>query len=180
MPKFVYLCMLIATTVFTGFGHEALMTVEDNGDGTILIKTSLSTGENAQGALVILKDKSTGQPIDRFSLPPSGGKVVPMPTVPYTVTLLMGKGHSVTQTGPFKGQATTAAAKPDSVAAPSTSDSLAAPLAATATVKTKNAWARYTGPLTGLVGLMLIGFIFALRKHGFAASPKQASEEKRV
>jgi len=81
--------------------HTALLFTEDNGDGTVYIEAGLSTGESVSGAKIIIKDKTTGQPISTFLLPDSGKTNIKMPDVPYIVTLDLGVGHIVTKTGPF-------------------------------------------------------------------------------
>ena len=96
--------LLIIVILFApaAFAHAALLFVEDNADGSIYIEAGISTGESAEGALIFIKDKTTGQTLSRLALPDSGKLNLPMPAVPYTVTLDMGEGHQVTKTGPLK------------------------------------------------------------------------------
>jgi hypothetical protein len=89
------------------FAHSVELFVEDNGDGTILVKAGESDGEPASGAAVVIRDKETTQPILTFAMPDSGKIKVPMPKVPYTVTVDMGSGHTVTRTGPFTDRSVT-------------------------------------------------------------------------
>jgi hypothetical protein len=82
--------------------HNVELFVEDNGNGTIYIETGVSTGGPAAGAKIIVRDKATTQPLSMFAMPDSGKINIPMPAVPYTITLDMGTGHVETKTGPFK------------------------------------------------------------------------------
>jgi hypothetical protein len=81
--------------------HTALLFLEDNGDGTLYIQTGVSTGESSGGSKIIIRDKETGQPLSTLSMPDSGKINIPLPKVPYTVTMDMGAGHIVIKTGPF-------------------------------------------------------------------------------
>jgi hypothetical protein len=85
--------------------HTPLLFLEDNGDGTLYVQAGLSTGESAGGSKVFIREKETGRPLITITMPDSGKINVPMPKVPYTVTLDMGPGHIVTKTGPLKGEA---------------------------------------------------------------------------
>jgi hypothetical protein len=85
------------------YAHTPLLFLEDNGDGTLFIQTGLSTGESSGGSKIIVREKETGQPLSDFSMPNSGKINIPLPKAPYTVTLDMGAGHTVTKTGPFTG-----------------------------------------------------------------------------
>jgi hypothetical protein len=98
----IVLSCFICTSL--SYAHNALLFVEDNGDGTIYIEAGSSTGGPAGDARVIVRDKETNQPLSSFSMPDSGKINVPTPKVPYLVTLDMGSGHVVTRTGPFKGE----------------------------------------------------------------------------
>lgn len=93
--------LFLLVTVFIVNAHKVLLMVEDNEDGTIYIMAGTSTGGSVEGAKIVLKDKSTGQPLLQKEMPESGEMTVKMPDVPYTVTLDMGKGHKLTKTGPF-------------------------------------------------------------------------------
>jgi hypothetical protein len=100
LTSFLILVFLLAPS--GSYAHSVELFVEDNGDGTIYIEAGVSTGGPAAGAKVIIRDKETTQPLLTFSMPDSGKINVPMPKVPYTVTLDMGAGHIVTRTGPSK------------------------------------------------------------------------------
>jgi len=93
-------CVLAASRAYA---HTVELFIEDNGDGTIYIEAGVSTGGPAVGARVTIRDKETTQPLLTFPMPDSGKINVPMPKIPYTVTLDMGVGHVVTKSGPFKG-----------------------------------------------------------------------------
>lgn len=81
--------------------HKALLMVEDNEDGTIYIEAGISTGGNASGNIIYITKASSGEPIWDGAVPDSGNFNVPMPSVPYIVTLDMGEGHKVSKRGPF-------------------------------------------------------------------------------
>lgn len=103
MMKNTYTFILfLLLTVYAVYAHKVLLMVEDNENGTISIEAGLSTGGSIKGAKVVLKDKSTGQPLLQKEMPESGKLTVDIPVVPYTVTLEMGKEHTITKTGPYK------------------------------------------------------------------------------
>lgn len=81
--------------------HEIFLFVEDNNDGTVTILAEHTGGSSVKGAKVVLRDKYTGQPLFQTKLNETGQLRVKIPTVPYTVTLDMGKDHRVTKTGSF-------------------------------------------------------------------------------
>ena len=85
------------------FAHGVLLLVEDNGDGTIYIEAGLSTGGSAEGASVVLRERASGRPIfmPETTIPAEGFVNVPQPSVPYTVTVSLGEGHSATRNGPL-------------------------------------------------------------------------------
>ena len=107
----VLLTALIAC-VSSASAHNALLFVEDNGNGSIYIEAGISTGESPAGSKIIIRDKATGQPLSTFVVPDSAKIYTPMPAVPYTVTLDMGVGHIVTKSGPFKDVNISAAPAP--------------------------------------------------------------------
>ena len=92
---------LIASTS----AHGVLLLVEDNKDGTIYIEAGLSTGGSAEGASVIIKERASGKVIcDDLKIPAEGHLNVEQPKVPYTVTVSLGQGHTVTRNGPLAGE----------------------------------------------------------------------------
>ncbi len=96
--KSIVLLMLIFT--ISAFAHRTLLMVDDNGDGTIYIEAGLSTGGSAAGATVTLTDRATGRPLWQGEIPEAGSIKTNRPEQPYSVTLDMGEGHSITQKGP--------------------------------------------------------------------------------
>jgi hypothetical protein len=88
----------------SAMAHGVLLLVEDNGDATIYIEAGFSTGGSAEGASVVLKEKSSGKPIFTSKIPPEGHLNVEQPKVPYTVTVSSGKGHEVTKNGPLASE----------------------------------------------------------------------------
>ena len=68
------------------FAHSPLLTVEDNGDGTIYVQGGFSNGASAAGVKLYLTDKASGQKIWEGEFPDVGELNLPIPNVPYTVT----------------------------------------------------------------------------------------------
>jgi len=101
MKRLVFLTIILFVCG-SSFAHNIVLMVEDNGDGTIHIGAGVSTGESIAGSKIVLKDKNTGQPLLRDTIPESGEINVKMPEVPYTVTLDMGDEHTITKTGPLR------------------------------------------------------------------------------
>lgn len=85
---------------FQLFAHRVLLMVDDNGDGTVYIETGLSSGGSAAGAKVYITERATGRPLWQGVIPEEGHLTVKRPNVPYSVSLKMGNGHTVTQKGP--------------------------------------------------------------------------------
>lgn len=85
---------------FQLFAHRVLLMVDDNGDGTVYIETGLSSGGSAAGAKVYITERATGRPLWQGVIPEEGHMNVKRPNVPYSVSLKMGNGHTVTQKGP--------------------------------------------------------------------------------
>ncbi len=96
--KSIVLLTLVLT--ISAFAHRTLLMVDDNGDGTIYIEAGLSTGGSAAGAKVILTDRATGRPLWQGEIPEEGSITTDRPAQPYSVTLSMGEGHTITQKGP--------------------------------------------------------------------------------
>ena len=88
----------------TAAAHGVLLLVEDNNDGTIYIEAGLSTGGSAEGASVVIKEKSNGKPVFTSKIPAEGHLNVGQPKVPYTVTVRLSEGHEVTKNGPLAGE----------------------------------------------------------------------------
>ncbi|UTC61801.1 hypothetical protein E4O00_03175 [Treponema sp. OMZ 788] len=82
------------------FAHSPLLTVEDNGDGTIYVQGGFSNGATAAGVKLYLTDKATGQKIWEGEFPDVGELNLPIPSVPYTVTFDAGPGHIIVKEGP--------------------------------------------------------------------------------
>lgn len=95
-----FVCMFLS--VFSLFGHSVRMEIVDNGDSTITIKAYIPSEGAATGSKIIIKNKITGQPILKDTIPESGEITAKMPEVPYTVTLDMGDEHTITKTGPLR------------------------------------------------------------------------------
>ena len=94
---FVFMVMMCSAAVCA---HSPLLTVEDNGDGTIYVQGGFSNGASAAGVKLYLTDKATGQKIWDGEFPEVGEINLAMPNVPYTVTFDAGPGHIIVKDGP--------------------------------------------------------------------------------
>lgn len=97
--------LLLLLLISTSFSHAILLMVDLESDSTIYIEGGLSTGRTPAGATLTIKEKATGRPIWQGALSDSGNVVLPLPENPYTVTLKLSEGHSVTKSGPIKKSA---------------------------------------------------------------------------
>lgn len=96
--------------------HKPLLTVEDNGDGTIYVETGFSDGSSGAGHKIILKDQESGDVLSELTIPEEGYiEEIPMPGVPYTVTFDAGPGHVVVKDGPFAATEPAEATEPEAV-----------------------------------------------------------------
>lgn len=102
MKKNHLICGCIFLTAYFLFAHSIRLEIEDNGNKTITIKAHIPSEGAAAGGKIIIKNKITGQPILKDTIPESGEITAKMPDVPYTVTLDMGDEHTITKTGPLK------------------------------------------------------------------------------
>ena len=92
------LCVFAATVAL--YAHTPLLTVEDNGDGTIFVQGGFSNGASAGGVKLYLKDAATGEKLYDGVFPDIGETNLDIPSVPYTVTFDAGPGHVVVKDGP--------------------------------------------------------------------------------
>jgi len=66
MKKFLVLIMGILMSVVV-FAHSPLISVDDNGDGTVYIEGGFSNGASAEGVeIIIVKDKAYNGPEESF------------------------------------------------------------------------------------------------------------------
>lgn len=82
------------------YAHTPLLTVEDNGDGTIFVQGGFSNGASAGGVKIYLTSIATKQVLWESVFPDIGELDVEIPNEPYTVTFDAGPGHVVTKEGP--------------------------------------------------------------------------------
>lgn len=101
--------------VMTVFAHTPLLTVEDNGDGTIFVQGGFSNGASAGGVKVYLTSVATGEKLWEGVFPDIGELDIQIPNEPYTVTFDAGPGHVVVKDGlpPPGGFGAASAAKPE-------------------------------------------------------------------
>ncbi|MDR0303311.1 MAG: hypothetical protein LBH98_00845 [Chitinispirillales bacterium] len=102
MKKFLLMTLFLFCA--SVMAHGVLLLVEDNKDGTIYIEAGISTGGNAEGASVILKEKASGKTIFTSKIPAEGHLNVEQPKIPYTVTVHLSEGHEITKNGPLAGE----------------------------------------------------------------------------
>lgn len=109
LRKFIVLIGLVFSTLV--FAHAPLLSVDDNGDGTLYIEGGFSNGASAEGIeCIIVKDRAYNGAEDSFN-----GKeiifmgkfnkdnilVVPKPLTPkYEVYFNGGEGHIIGKKGP--------------------------------------------------------------------------------
>ncbi|MDY0094018.1 MAG: hypothetical protein RBT80_15090 [Candidatus Vecturithrix sp.] len=107
---FILLVVVLLRAPSAVFAHKPLLTVEDNGDGTIYVETGFSDGSSGAGHKIILKHKETGDVLSEQTVPEEGYiEEIPMPNSPYTITFDAGPGHVVVKDGPFSAEAAEAA-----------------------------------------------------------------------
>ena len=107
MKKIFIVFVLMMCSIML-FAHSPLLTVEDNGDGTIYVQGGFSNGASAAGVKLYLTDKASGQKIWEGEFPDVGELNLPIPNVPYTVTFDAGPGHIIVKDGPEPEDAATA------------------------------------------------------------------------
>jgi len=133
-------CTVTGTLLFfvmTVFAHTPLLTVEDNGDGTIFVQGGFSNGASAGGVKVYLTSVATNEKLWEGVFPDIGELDIQIPNEPYTVTFDAGPGHVVVKDGlpppggfgaaptaqaegaPAQSESSAAAAQPASVPAAS-------------------------------------------------------------
>ncbi|MGP1576993.1 MAG: hypothetical protein ACTTH7_05825 [Treponema sp.] len=116
MRRWLAACGMLLCAALT-FAHTPLLTVEDNGDGTIFVQGGFSNGASAGGVKLYLTSVATGEKLWEGVFPEIGELDVDIPSEPYTVTFDAGPGHIVVKDGPpppggFGSAAKPAAAKP--------------------------------------------------------------------
>lgn len=91
------IALLLALCIYA---HTPLLTVEDNGDGTIFVQGGFSNGASAGGVKIYLTSIATKKVLWESVFPDIGELDVQIPNEPYTVTFDAGPGHVVTKEGP--------------------------------------------------------------------------------
>ncbi|MGP1455230.1 MAG: hypothetical protein ACTTJ7_05655 [Treponema sp.] len=136
--------------VMTVFAHTPLLTVEDNGDGTIFVQGGFSNGASAGGVKVYLTSVATGEKLWEGVFPDIGELDIQIPNEPYTVTFDAGPGHVVVKDGPPPpgGFGAAPTAKPEST--PAESGSLA-PAAQSASASAASGQINWTAQDTAAV-----------------------------
>lgn len=116
-PVLVVLIVVVLCAPSVVLAHKPLLTVEDNGDGTIYVETGFSDGSSGAGHKIILKSKDSGDVLSEQTVPEEGYiEEISMPNVPYTVTFDAGPGHVVVKDGPFSEEAAESVATTESAA----------------------------------------------------------------
>jgi hypothetical protein len=94
------------------WGHQPLLDIEDNGDGTIYVSVGFSNGDSGAGHKVSLISKINGRVLKEVTVPETGDLDVPIPDVPYIVQFDGGApGHIVKKSGPRKSKQASLKAK---------------------------------------------------------------------
>jgi hypothetical protein len=113
-PVIVLLIFVVLCVPSAVLAHKPLLTVEDNGDGTIYVETGFSDGSSGAGHKIILKDQESGDVLSDLTIPEEGYiEEIPIPNVPYTVTFDAGPGHVVVKDGPFSATEPAETAEPE-------------------------------------------------------------------
>jgi len=81
------------------YAHTLLLNVFLNDNNTITIEGAFSTGQKAQGALILLEALSNGEVLYKKRLPELSELRVKIPAQPYQVVLDAGSGHRITKAG---------------------------------------------------------------------------------
>ncbi|MGP1593667.1 MAG: hypothetical protein ACTTH8_00215 [Treponema sp.] len=99
MKRWLAVCGMLLCAVLA-FAHTPLLTVEDNGDGTIFVQGGFSNGSSAGGVKLYLTSVASGEKLWEGVFPEIGELDVEIPNEPYTVTFDAGPGHVVVKEGP--------------------------------------------------------------------------------
>ncbi len=110
MARRILTRMALTLAVWAGLliaahAHKPLIAVEDNMDGTIYIEAAFSDGSSAAGPKIVFKEEATGKTLAEERIGEDGTLELKKPSVPYTVTLDAGEGHTVTVDGPPPSEA---------------------------------------------------------------------------
>ena len=92
---FILFSTLCASSVWS---HKPLLSVDENGDGTIYIEVGFSDGDSGTGHQVFLRDLN-GKLLSEHKVPKESYLEIVQPNIPYTVTFAAGGSHFVTKTG---------------------------------------------------------------------------------
>lgn len=109
--KKILLIVLGAILSINIFAHAPLISVDDNGDGTIYIEGGFSNGASVAGVpCIIVKDRAYNGPNDTFNgkeiiykgeFDKNNVLIIPKPrTKKYEVYLVAGEGHEIGKKGP--------------------------------------------------------------------------------
>ena len=110
MKKFLVLIIGVLMSVVV-FAHAPLISVDDNGDGTVYIEGGFSNGASAEGVeIIVVKDKAYKGPEETFKgkeiiykgkLDAKNSLTLPKPaTDKYEVYFNAGEGHVIGKKGP--------------------------------------------------------------------------------
>lgn len=98
--KILFACGMLLWCIAAVYAHTPLLTVEDNGDGTLFIQGGFSNGASAGGVKLYLTSVATNEKLWEGVFPDIGELEVAIPAEPYTVTFDAGPGHVVVKDGP--------------------------------------------------------------------------------
>ena len=96
----VFITVVALCLACTAFAHKPLLAVDEEKDDTILLEAAFSNGASIAGSKIIIKNRKTGEVIERHTMDEQGMLRLKKPKVEYTITLQAGKGHTITAPGP--------------------------------------------------------------------------------
>ncbi len=98
MKKLYSFIFILLTPLFL-CSHSLILSVMDNGDGTITVQGVFNTGQSAAGALLVLEALYNKEILYEKRLPSSNELTINIPKVPYQIILDGGEGHTVVKDG---------------------------------------------------------------------------------
>lgn len=92
--------LLIGLDLGTAHAHTLTLLIENQEDGTLVVRGRFSTGQSAAGAMVQIKSLISGNMLYAKRLPAESELTVTIPSEPYTIILDGGPMHQSFAKGP--------------------------------------------------------------------------------